>query len=305
MSIVAIIAKDLGLDENYISKIISRSSCYYRDYFIPKKNGERRPIAQAGPELKTLQYWVVENILRKLPISQAAVAYNKGSSIKANALVHTQSKHILHLDVEKFFPSITSIMLKNILRSHKEIIEDLNVELETTIETISKICFRDGRLCIGTVSSPIISNIVMYDFDQKMLSFCKANKYKYSRYADDMYVSSNNYINEDVVEYVSGELKNVGFRLNKAKTRFYSSKYRRKVTGLVITTDSKASIGTARRNEIKKMVYNKLIHNTGNSEQILGYLSFLKDIEPDTYNNIIVKYSRYCQGDIIKALTNH
>jgi len=53
------------------------------------------------------------------------------------------------------------------------------------------------------------------------------------------------------------------------------------------------------------MVYDKLVHNTGNSEQILGYLSFLKDIEPDTYNNIIVKYSRYCQGDIIKSLTNY
>ena len=145
----------------------------------------------------------------------------------------------------------------------------------------------------------------MYDFDQKILSFCKTNKYKYSRYADDMYISSNSYINEDVVEYMSDELKNMGFRLNKAKTRFYSSKYRRKVTGLVITTDFKASIGTVRRNEIKKMVYDKLIHNTGNPEQILGYLSFLKDIEPDTYNNIIVKYSRYCQGDIIKSLTNH
>ena len=303
MSIVAIIAKDLGLDENYISKIISRSSYYYRDYFISKKNGGRRLISQASPELKTLQYWVVENILRKLPVSKAASAYNKGSSIKSNALIHSQSKHILHLDVEKFFPSITSIILKDILRSHKGIVEVLNVELETTIETIFKICFRDGRLCIGTVSSPIISNIVMYDFDQKLLSFCKANKYKYSRYADDMYISSNNYINEDVVDYVSAELKNMGFKLNKAKTRFYSSKYRRKVTGLVITTDFKASIGTARRNEIKKMVYDKLIHNTGNPEQILGYLSFLKDIEPDTYNNIIVKYSRYCQGDIIKALT--
>lgn len=90
--------------------------------------------------------------------------------------------------------------------------------------------------------------------------------------------------------------------MNMSKTRFYSPKYRRKITGIVITNDSQVSIGTERRINIKKMIYEKLIHNKGDSEQILGYLSFLKDIEPQTYNNLIIKYSQYCEGDIIAAL---
>lgn len=90
--------------------------------------------------------------------------------------------------------------------------------------------------------------------------------------------------------------------MNMSKTRFYSPKYRRKITGIVITNDSQVSIGTELRINIKKMIYEKLIHNKGDSEQILGYLSFLKDIEPQTYNNLIIKYSQYCEGDIIAAL---
>lgn len=51
------------------------------------------------------------------------------------------------------------------------------------------------------------------------------------------------------------------------------------------------------------MVYNKLVNGEGNSDQILGYLAFLKDIEPNSYNNLIIKYSQYCDGDIITALS--
>ena len=91
--------------------------------------------------------------------------------------------------------------------------------------------------------------------------------------------------------------------MNYSKTKFCSSKSRRKVTGLVITTDSRISIGTESRKFIKKMVYDKLVHGKGESYRILGYLSFLKDVEPNTYNNLIIKYSQYCNGDVIKELS--
>ena len=91
--------------------------------------------------------------------------------------------------------------------------------------------------------------------------------------------------------------------MNYSKTKFCSSKSRRKVTGLIITNDSRISIGKERRKAIKKMVYDKLVHGKGDPYQILGHLSFLKDVEPNTYNNLIIKYSGYCSGDVIKELS--
>lgn len=303
MNIIDKISTELKLDHTYLSCIINRASFYYKDYTIPKKNGGKRYISQPSPELKTLQYWVMHNILKQLPVSKFAFAYNKGDSIKKHAEQHCKSKFIFHTDICNFFPSIHSSHLNNILRQNKIAFDTLGLDLENSIQDIEKICFRHNSLCIGAVSSPAISNIIMYSFDTKLSDYCKLNNFIYSRYADDIYISSNQYITSDVITVLCNELSKNHFSINSSKTRFYSSKYRRKVTGLVITDNSQISIGTERRNQIKRMIYNKLVHGTGSPAQILGYLSFLKDIEPNTYNNLIIKYSQYCDGDIITALS--
>lgn len=303
MNVIEKIADELKLDQPYISRIAERSSFYYKNYTIPKRNGFPRHISQPSPELKTLQYWVLQNILKSLPVSEASYAYKKGDSIKRHAQLHSKSRFYLHADIHEFFPSIRASMLSAILRENRDVIDGLGLDLEESLSDIRKICFRRDALCIGAVSSPAISNIVMYSFDKMMLEYCKHNGYLYSRYADDIYISSKYYITRDVLSFLQGELEKCGFTLNYSKTRFFSTKSRRKITGLIITSDSRVSVGTERRNAIKKMVYDKLVHGKGEPNQILGYLSFLKDVEPNTYNNIIIKYSQYCSGDIIEELS--
>lgn len=303
MNVIEKIASELNLDYTYLKRISKRSSFYYRDYTIPKRNGDPRYISQPSPELKTLQYWVAHNILKELPVSKAAHAYKKGDSIKKHAQLHQRSRFILHADICNFFPSIKSSMLTDVLRENPDIFSSLGLDLEASLTDIQDICFRNHRLCIGAVSSPAISNIVMYSFDTILLEYCQTNGYLYSRYADDIYISSAKHIPPDVLSFLDEELNKYGFRINYGKTRFLSAKARRKITGLVITNDSSVSVGLARRKQIKKMIYNKLKHGIGDSNQILGYLSFLKDVEPATYNNLIIKYSQYCSGDIIKELS--
>ena len=303
MNIIDKIASDFKLDNAYILRIVLRSGFYYRDFKIPKHNGGTRDLSQPSPELKALQYWVLNNILNKIEVSDASYAYKKGDSIKKNAELHSKSRFIFHTDIHNFFPSITTSHLNSVLFNRRDVFEDLGIcDIEKSISYVDKICFRNGTLCIGAVSSPAISNIIMYSFDNLLLEYCKRNHYIYSRYADDIYISSNKYIDKDVVCFVRQKLKDCGFQINNSKTRFYSPKYQRRVTGVIITDKSQISIGTERRTKIKKMIYNKLIYNQGNPNEIIGYLSFLKDIEPNTYNRFIIKYSKYCKEDIIKAL---
>ena len=303
MNILEKISLDLKLDLTYVSRIANRSAFYYRRYTIPKKCGGVREIYQPSAELKTLQYWVTHNILCQLPIAEeVACAYNKGNSIKKHAEKHQKSRFLFHTDISNFFPSIHLSHLAPILRSNKDIFDKLGLDLEESIKNIGKICFKSDSLCIGTVSSPIISNIIMYSFDVHMTEYCKSKNYIYTRYADDIYISSNHFISADIVSFVASNLSKNGFLINNSKTKFYSTKYRRKITGLIITNDGKVSVGLQKRNEIKKMVYDKLIHNKGDSLIILGHLAFLNDVDPQAYNDIIIKYSKYCNEDIIKAL---
>lgn len=302
MELSQVISDDLKLDKHYIDNVISKADSSYKEYFIPKKNGGVRAVAQPSPELKTLQYWVSYNILQKLPVSKAAFAYKHGDSIKKHARFHCESKHLLHTDISSFFPSIHLSHLKEILEQHTKVIYDLHLDFDEAINQIGKICFRDNSLCIGAVSSPVISNVIMNTVDIEIIEYCKSNELLYSRYADDIYISSKAYISPDVLNFLRDVLQKHSFEINADKTRFYSTKYRRKVTGLVLTNDAKISVGLKRRKQIKTMVYQKLVHHKGDSNQILGYLSYLKDIEPNTYNNLIIKYSKYCKEDIIKEL---
>lgn len=305
MDIIEKIAADLKLDKTYVSEIAKYASSRYKEYSIPKRSKGLRYIAQPSPELKTLQYWIVDNIISKLPVSSFACAYKKGDSIKKHALLHKMSRFMLYADIRNFFPSIHPDLLQTVLITNKAIFDDLDLDFADSITDISNICFRNNALTIGAVSSPAISNAVMYEFDIALSNFCEKNNYVYSRYADDIYISSKTFIDASIVDVLKKELEKYSFKLNTDKTRFLSRKYQRRVTGIVITDSSEISIGTQRRNLIKKYVYNKLVHGKGDSEQILGYLSFLKDIEPKTYNNIIIKYSRYCNGDIFEAIKNN
>lgn len=301
MTIVDLMARDLHLDPDYLKYLIRNANRYYRNYSIPKRTKGTRWISQPSPELKTLQYWIIENVLSSLPVSKSAFAYLKGRSIKSHANTHLSSSYFLHVDISQFFPSIHPFHLTPIVTS-STLFSDPSLNVDESICIINKICFKKDSLSIGAVSSPMISNIIMYSFDCAMVDYCKANHLIYSRYADDIYISSKKYIEIDVLDFVKAKLKKLYFTVNPDKTRFFSSKYQKRITGLVLTTDGKVSVGTKRKSEIKKMLYDKLVNGKGDSEQILGYLSFLRDVEPETYNNLIIKYSSYCDEDLFDAL---
>ena len=193
-------------------------------------------------------------------------------------------------------------MLTDILIKHQETLQASKIWFDDICDIIAKICFRKDELSIGTVSSPIISNIVAYDFDQTIISHCNRFGFQYSRYADDIYISANRYLPAEIKQTVKEHLQSYGFRINESKTWFKSKKSRRKVTGLIITDTGRVSVGIATRQKIKRMIYDRLVKGTGSPDVILGYLAYLKDVEPQVYNRYMIKYASYCDGDVISAI---
>ncbi len=186
------ISKDTGLT-SYDILIIGKSAYYrYKKYQIPKKKkGEFRTVGQPAKEVKLLQRWIVENLLHGLPIHECATAYAKGSSIKSNALVHANNPYILKLDFHKFFPSIVPRDFIGHFNKYSD-----NKLSKDELKFIANILFwketrkSELNLIIGAPSSPIVSNTVMYDFDEEVNKYCIDNRMKYTRYADDMCISS-------------------------------------------------------------------------------------------------------------------
>ena len=135
----------------------------------------------------------------------------------------------------------------------------------------------------GTPTAPILTNILMKEFDKKMYKFAKQNNGNYTRYADDILISTNKNL---PLEFVKQNLKKSlkksnlqNIRLNNKKTRKMSIGGKIKFLGLSLSADRKIGIDAAQR----KKLLNSLIlaHKTQN-------LSWLKILIPKAIfmNNI-------------------
>ena len=193
----------------------------YKVYEIKKRQPlKTRTIAQPAREVKRLQYWVITGILKRFPIHSAALAYRKGKSILNNAKPHAKKKFLLKLDFKDFFPLNQGKDFRQLLEQSTPNIVDAS-----DLDYLCRILFWKDKLrdelilSIGAPSSPILSNIMMYEFDRKIDSYCRSVGVTYTRYADDLTFSTNKRQILTVVaqetERVCHELPYPRLRLNK------------------------------------------------------------------------------------------
>src|SRR5208283_785204 len=141
-------------------------------------------------ELKLLQGWLCENLFVHLPVHSAAQAYRKGCSIGRNAALHAGQNYLLRVDFRDFFPSIARQDIINTLAMNHAPLSPM-LSFPDDMEIVADFVCRDGRLTIGSPSSPVLSNSVMYAFDNEWSNRCRERDVVFSRYADDLYFSTN------------------------------------------------------------------------------------------------------------------
>ncbi|WP_063650823.1 retron St85 family RNA-directed DNA polymerase [Aliivibrio fischeri] len=297
MKILKDLSEKLDIDVDDIISSYLTAPRKYKEFKIPKKRGGFRDIAQPSNEIKIFQYGLIDTFLKNFPIHDCATAYMENKSIYDNALPHKDSKYLLKLDFKDFFHSIRPEHLKFYINKYNEGIS--NIEIDIINNFLFWMDKEDNKLklCIGAPSSPMISNIVMYDFDLELESLCNTNNVIYTRYADDLTLSSNS--NSSLME-VEGFLNKIVERtqiplleLNDSKRVCIGDKKSKRVTGIVITHNNQLSVGRYKRKRIRAMLHlyncNKL--NENDIPRLHGLLSFVKSIEPDYYDLLKLKYN--------------
>jgi RNA-directed DNA polymerase len=168
---------------------------------------------------------------------------------------------------------------------------------ELDIQFIRRIVCRFDSLTIGAPTSPLLSNSIMYDFDSYWASRSAEVGVRYTRYADDLYFSTNqaNVLNrtfESLRESLNLSHRPV-LRINDEKTSFSSRKRKRISAGLVLTSDRKVSIGRDKKRFIKSQVL-KLTQRRLNSTEVLslrGWIAYCLSVEPVFVSALERKYT--------------
>jgi retron-type reverse transcriptase len=283
------LSSDILASTNDLIYLIRSAPYRYKVYEIAKKKkGKKRTIAQPARELKRLQYWVMENVLRVFPVHPAATAYRKGRNIADNARPHASHAYLYKLDFRNFFPSIKATDFSRFMSMHPLATE----WTQEDIDYLSRILFwrkkRGGELLlsIGAPSSPILSNILLYDFDVEVAALCTERGVTYTRYADDLTFSTDEphvlrEIEKQILKICS-KTESPKLRVNKDKTVHASKKGARRVTGLVLTNDGLVSIGREKKREIRAS-FHRYVLGTLNIEEICalaGMVAYIKSVEP-------------------------
>ena len=310
MQLYQFLCTELSASKQEISDFVFSAPKKYKIYTIPKRTSGKRVIAHPAKKLKQYQRALIARLELLLPVHAAAFAYKKNTGIKQNARQHQKSKYLLKMDFQNFFHSITPDLFFSIVKKH-------NIELtEDDEHLLQQILFwcpskRSGGkliLSIGAPSSPLISNVIMFFFDQALYEACKKQGVTYTRYADDLTFSTNiknklfelpNRVKKLLVEHFSGYIT-----INESKTVFSSMSHNRHVTGVTITNEGELSIGRERKRYISSLIHQFSLNQLPDEDRryLQGLFAFACDIEPVFKQRMIKKYSLEIINKIITGV---
>lgn len=243
----------------YVIYKIPEDKKYY-SFKIPKKNGGDREINAPIPQLKKVQsrlekilFNCTEEILahdeqykhqyqymRRRARKAISHGFKKGLSITSNAELHINRKYVLNIDLENFFPSINFGRVRGYFLKNKHF--QLDPKVATVLAQIA--CYKNG-LPQGSPCSPIISNMITQTLDVRLVKLAKEYKCTYSRYADDLTISTNQKVFPNALAALNNNsltvgaklhqcINRAGFNIKNSKTRLQIYQSRQMVTGLVV-----------------------------------------------------------------------
>ena len=242
---LASIEQDLGFSAKTLYGISNNIEKHYHSVLIPKSDGSKRKLSVPDLILKNVQRSIADNILVQYPISRYAQAYKPGGSVIKNARPHVGKKRILKLDIEGFFDNVLYSQVKDIVFFEEKYAEPIRTLL-------TMLCYYRESLPQGAPTSPAITNIIMYDFDETVGAFCREKNISYTRYCDDM-TFSGDFDEKKIISLVKTELRKLGLFLKKRKTAVIPKTKRQTVTGIVV--NEKINITKEYKKRIRQEMY--------------------------------------------------
>lgn len=281
------------------SRKVAKVSHYIR-FQVPKKTGGFRTISSPMPKLKNAQYWILDNILKKIVINEKAHGFVDKKSIITNATPHLKADILINMDLKDFFPTLSYKRVKGLFKSlgYSEAIATilglLCTEAEVQeIELDNKPYFVEKstrKLPQGAPTSPAITNIICRRLDEKIAKIALDLNFTYTRYADDLTFSTSTE-NSKLVGKLMTKVKNAiayeGFFVHPDKTKIIRTGGRKEVTGIVVNEKLSISKETLKkfRATLHQILRDGIEGKTwGTSPNILssinGFYNFIKMVDP-------------------------
>ena len=231
---VAVLFRSLNLSVADAKKFFYskyRRTLLYRSFELSKKKGGTRKISVPIPELMNVQKAINTVILNEFHMSSYCVGFKKNMSLVDNAKPHLGAQTLLKFDLKDFFGSITFEQVYKQFKfyGYGNLVSKL----------LCMLCL-DGEFKVpqGAPTSPTLSNLVALKMDKRIGGYCAKRNLVYTRYADDISISSKNKLSKIDIACIHNVVKKIveeeGFLLNEEKTHCFFEGQQMRITGVVI-----------------------------------------------------------------------
>lgn len=257
-------------------------------------------------------------------IHPAAHAYRRSRGICTMAKKHVGKKFVLRVDLKDCFPSITFDMVNKALPANTP------MKLRSMIRDFA---FLDGGLPQGAPSSPLLSNLALYDLDVSLqrladkwrfMGVAKRGSYPirltrmqpitYTRYCDDLVFSSDYRYLTHIIPKVRRLIWDYGLKVNEKKIIHSKYSSRQYVTGVVVNEKMSAPRAMRRflRSEMHRITMDVVFGRSPKMHRVSssGELADLNPDKPDYPFDVFrgkvahVKHINPEQGAKLESLLN-
>ncbi len=273
------------------------SLVHYHRYSVPKKTGGVRAISAPKPDLAKAQQWVLANILGRLEVGPHAHGFVPGRSIVSNAAPHVGKRVVVNVDLKDFFPTLTFPRVKGLF--HK-----IGYS-ESVAACLALLCTEPPRVPVeldgkaysvaigarivpqGACTSPAVTNLVCRRLDRRLAGLGQKLGFTYTRYADDLTLSTNDGHIGSLLRTIRKILADEGLTENTKKTHIMRRGRRQEVTG--VTVNDKPTVARAEVRELRAILHNAARHGLASQNRaqhpnfgayLRGRVAFVTMVDP-------------------------
>lgn len=261
----------------------------YYEFKISKASGGLRTITAPKEDLKIVQASIAKHLVKdcKLIFHNSVHSYTKHRNCLTALQAHQKrnAKYFLKLDIKDFFPSCTS---KVVWKACDNLINTAHLDrVFTQLRDIDEFMFYKGALPQGSPLSPILSNVVLQEFDYYFNQYCASKGMCYTRYADDLLISKDCKFDWQEVAQQAELLLPEGMVLKHHKTRYGSCNGKNWNLGLMYNKDKQITVGHKQKHYIQ-CAYHNLYRDMPEDfnyqlRSLVGLFQYYKYIEPDYF----------------------
>lgn len=256
--------------------------------FSIHQNGKKRVIEEPETDLKKFQRYLVNYYQNRMPFHPAAHGGIKGKSIFDNAEHHFKAKYILKVDIKSCYGYIKLRHIQDALYDLKFNMPDEHIEP----------CFiwshslNTEMLPTGAPTSPMMCNLALTPLDYEISRLLKNTNYIYSRYIDDLHISTDHNRDWRLIDQIKEIMYGFGFIPSKKKCKWLSVGK----ADSTIVTGVNIGHGTKVPRQFNRLLRAKLNNLAMSGEdltpELKGCLAYVKSIDNQCYNKLLTYFNQ-------------